>query len=34
MSKMGWTILFVGVIAFVAIMFFGVDSLMCEKPCV
>jgi len=24
----------VGVIAFIAVMFIGVDSLMCEPPCV
>ena len=34
MSKIGWTIIFVGVVAFIAVMFIGVDALMCEPPCV
>jgi len=34
MSKKGWIIIFFGIIAFVGFMFFGVDSLMCEEPCV
>ena len=34
MSKTVWAIIFFGVIAFVGIMFIGVDSLMCEPPCV
>ena len=34
MSKMGWAIIFVGVIAFIAVLFIGVDALMCTPPCV
>jgi len=34
MSKIGWTIIFVGVTAFIAVMFIGVDALMCTPPCV
>jgi hypothetical protein len=34
MSKMGWAIIFVGVIAFIGVMFIGVDALMCTPPCV
>ena len=34
MSKTGWAIIFIGTIVFIGIMFIGVDSLMCEAPCV
>jgi len=34
MSKTGWIIIFVGVIAFIAVMFIGVDALMCTPPCI
>ena len=29
-----WIIIGVGVVAFIALMFFGVDALMCEPPSV
>jgi hypothetical protein len=34
MSKTGWAIVFFGVIAFIGIMFIGVEALMCTPPCV
>jgi hypothetical protein len=34
MSKKGWVAIFIGIVAFVGIMFVGVDALMCTPPCI
>ena len=34
MSKIGWAAIFLGTVAFIAVMFIGVDALMCTPPCV
>jgi len=34
MSKIGWAAIFFGTVAFIAVMFIGVDALMCTPPCV
>jgi hypothetical protein len=34
MSKPILALIIFGVIAFIAVMFIGVDALMCEPPCV
>ena len=34
MSKTTWAIIFFGTIAFIGIMFIGVDALMCTPPCI
>ena len=34
MSKTAIALIIFGVIAFIAVMFIGVDALMCEPPCV
>ena len=34
MSKVTWALIIVGVIAFIGVMFIGVDALMCTPPCV
>tara|TARA_R100000963_G_C4570157_1_gene55374 strand:+ start:59 stop:163 length:105 start_codon:yes stop_codon:yes gene_type:complete len=34
MNKTAIALIIFGVIAFIAVMFIGVDALMCEPPCV
>ena len=34
MSKIGWVAIFLGTVAFITVLFIGVDALMCTPPCI